>query len=395
MGHKHPGKITKKFVSVLAASAIMTTQIPANFPVNIANAESELPLTVGSLSDSNVINLTPEKNMDKNTVSSTSTTVSQTTSTTNAVTNPAKQSSTTSTFKAEEKTPKAEEAVLKTESSSTTTTTTTTTNATLSSSTTTTIPESEKIQPNPTLSMSKSVISASEAGKTVPVTIFINDDNFKNEGFYINSTVFVDFDGRLSFNGVQAGTEDGSVGMSAGYSNYNNNSYRRTYGINVYPSGSNIGKNGTYATINVTIPSDAQPGDIYYFNIFTNNNQKHYFNYSNSKVKSEYDRYACQTADTSDDKYLKDTPFGGYILIDPESQASSAVTSSRQVVMKDLVYYNVYSDHAEVAYCDYEAENVEIASEINGKKVTNIASYAFYNSNVKTVSIPDTVKSIG
>lgn len=40
MGHKHPGKITKKFVSVLAASAMLTTQIPANLSAGAANTDN-------------------------------------------------------------------------------------------------------------------------------------------------------------------------------------------------------------------------------------------------------------------------------------------------------------------------------------------------------------------
>ncbi|MCR4889437.1 MAG: leucine-rich repeat domain-containing protein, partial [Ruminococcus sp.] len=380
MGHKHNGKITKKFVSVLAASAIVTTQIPGNLLATNANIDSGVSLSVGSLFDSNAINLVSVKNQEKGadipaitTNPKASTTAASTTSVI----------STTTTSQA---------------ASNTTTAVTTTKAASVpakSASKGLTSSDSGTIQPNPTLSLSKSVISASEAGKTVPVTIFINDDNFKNEAYYGYSTVYVDFDGRLNLSGVQAGTEDGSAGMSASYSKCTSSSYRKTYGVYVYPSNGSNGKNGAFATINVTVPANAQPGDIYYFNIFKSNNLKSYFSYSNSKIKTDYNSYTFATADNSDDKYLKDTPFDGYILIDPESQASSAETSKTQLVMKDLVYYNVYEDHAEVAYCDFEAENVEIASEINGKKVTGIAEYAFAYTNVKSVIVPDTVKTIG
>ena len=65
MGHKHHGKITKKFVSVLAASAIVTTQIPGNLLATNANIDSGVSLPVGSLFDSNAINLVSVKNQEK------------------------------------------------------------------------------------------------------------------------------------------------------------------------------------------------------------------------------------------------------------------------------------------------------------------------------------------
>lgn len=372
MGHKYPVKITKKFVSMLAASAMITTQIPSNFSVSAANADNGTKTLIGSIADPNVINVTPEKIREANDVSSTSTALPATTTTT--------KSAVTSTTKAV--------------TSASSTSTTTTTREIISSATTTTTSNSNKIQPKPTLSCSKTVIPASKAGSVVPVNIFINEDNFKNESYYSYANIWLDFDGRLSINDVKSGVSDGTAGMSINYSYNTNNNYRKTYSI--YASGSsNYGKNGTYATMNIKIPADAMPGDIYYFNITGNNSQKHYFSYYNSRIANGANTTACQTANTDDDPYLKGTTFDGYILIDPESAPPSpTVTRNREVVMKDLVCYNVYKDHAEVAYCDYEAENVEIASEINGQKVTSIAAYAFANTMVKSVVIPDTVNTI-
>ena len=360
MGYKHPKKITHKFMSLLAASAMITTQIPVNLSVNAANTDNGLKTLINSIDASSNTNVTSEKVMDTNNAISTSIVPPQTTT---------KTASSTSTAQ----------------------TINTATNYTASSN----ISNTKNIQPDPTLSCSRTVIPASKAGSVVPVSIFINDSNFKNEEYYENATVIVDFDGRLNLSGVKSGTEDGSAGMTASYTSYGSNYYRKTYGIYVSKS-SNNGKNGTYATMNITIPANAKPGDIYYFNICTNNSQRHYFNYTNPQVKNNYDHYKYNTANTDDDKYLKGTPLDGYILIDPDSQpSSSTATSDHEVVMKDLVYYNVYDDHAEVAYCDYEAEKAEIASEINGQKVTSIAPYAFAYTKVRSVVIPDTVTSIG
>ena len=65
---------------------------------------------------------------------------------------------------------------------------------------------------------------------------------------------------------------------------------------------------------------------------------------------------------------------------------------SYEVILKDGLYYKVYEDHAQVAYC--ETEDPVIKSEINGKPVTSIFRYAFQNKKIKSVYIPDTVTQI-
>ena len=96
MGHKNPGKITKSFVSILAASAIVTTQIPANFSVDAANIDNKLTTNVGLLSEPDITRVTSGKNTKENVLISTSTTVPTTSSTTNSATTSTKSSATTS-----------------------------------------------------------------------------------------------------------------------------------------------------------------------------------------------------------------------------------------------------------------------------------------------------------
>lgn len=358
MGKKHPGKITKQLVSLLAASAMVTSQVPANLSVIAVNSDTEQKQELGSVTDQDELKLSVEKN---------------------------------DVLKADLTLEKDNQEL------SETPTTTTTTNAAISSTTTTTTvnaPKSGKIQPNPTLSLDKTVISADKAGTTVPVNLYINDEAFGDEAYYTDASVYVDFDKRLSLQ--SAVNNDKNSGMYASCSK--TFSHRNTYQVRVSRNynNNNYGKNGVCATLNVTIPADAKPGDIYYFNICNWKGNQNSFSYSNSKIISNYNSNTSQTADNSSDKYLKGTTYDGYILIDPESKPVAAQTESdHELVLKDSIYYNVYSDHAEVAYADYELEEAVIPSEINDQKVTSISDNAFRYTNIKSVEIPDTVTAIG
>lgn len=101
MGHKHNGKITKKFVSVLAASAIVTTQIPGNLLATNTNIDSGVSLSVGSLFDSNAINLASVKSQGKsndtpsNTINQQTTTASSAATTVSTTTSQAASNTTT------------------------------------------------------------------------------------------------------------------------------------------------------------------------------------------------------------------------------------------------------------------------------------------------------------
>ena len=251
----------------------------------------------------------------------------------------------------------------------------------------------QNIKADPCLSMEKKVVPASAAGTKVTIDVYMNDENMGDNTYYYYPYVYVDFDGRLTYNGVKSGTKDGSIGMSIKNSMAVNTVNRRT--LSIY-SNSGSGKNGTYATIEVTVPAYAQPGDIFYFNICNTNTLKTRTYASGSGNVTGALIENIKTADVSGDAYLKDTAFDGYILIDPNSAPnSSAVEKPYDRVVKDHVAYNVYKDHAEVAYCEYEAAEAAILSEIDGKKVTAIADCAFMETNATSVSIPDTVTTIG
>lgn len=54
-----------------------------------------------------------------------------------------------------------------------------------------------------------------------------------------------------------------------------------------------------------------------------------------------------------------------------------------------------YSDHAEIIQCDMSATSVEIPSSIDGVPVTKIGMYAFQNCSFTSITIPESVESIG
>jgi hypothetical protein len=57
--------------------------------------------------------------------------------------------------------------------------------------------------------------------------------------------------------------------------------------------------------------------------------------------------------------------------------------------------YRKYSDHVEITLCDKSATSVDIPESIDGVPVTVIGIYAFQISEIKSVTIPSTVKEIG
>ncbi|MBQ6034069.1 leucine-rich repeat protein [Ruminococcus sp.] len=57
--------------------------------------------------------------------------------------------------------------------------------------------------------------------------------------------------------------------------------------------------------------------------------------------------------------------------------------------------YEKYDDHVEIVGSDYKATSIEIPASISGLPVTAIGDYAFNGSSLSSVTIPDTVKTIG
>lgn len=60
-----------------------------------------------------------------------------------------------------------------------------------------------------------------------------------------------------------------------------------------------------------------------------------------------------------------------------------------------ILTYREYADYIEISGCDANAETVEIPAVINGKNVIRIYDDAFMNCTVKTVTLPDTLITIG
>ena len=253
--------------------------------------------------------------------------------------------------------------------------------------------KSEKLRAEPCLSVDKIVLPASAAGSRVKVNVYINDDNMGSSKYYQQPDVYIDIDRRLQYCGFRNGMKDGTKGIGLQGEMYINAKHKRT--LRFY-SEKGLGANGTFAVIEVEIPKDAQPGTLYYFNICdAGGNITKVSIPETDDIAGETDK-PLKTADTSDDKYLKDTPYDGYILIDPESESDNPQTEEKYVtVSEDELEYDVYEDHAEVIFCQYEADKAVIKPEINGKKVTAIADYAFAGTNITSVEIPDTVTSIG
>ncbi len=57
--------------------------------------------------------------------------------------------------------------------------------------------------------------------------------------------------------------------------------------------------------------------------------------------------------------------------------------------------YTKYSDHVSVWGCDYQATSIEVPAAIEGVPVTVIGDYAFNGSSASTITLPDTITSIG
>ncbi|MBP3250609.1 MAG: leucine-rich repeat protein [Ruminococcus sp.] len=59
------------------------------------------------------------------------------------------------------------------------------------------------------------------------------------------------------------------------------------------------------------------------------------------------------------------------------------------------LYYTKYSDHVSVWGSDYQATSIEVPAAIEGVPVTVIGDYAFNGSSASTITLPDTITSIG
>lgn len=342
-------KIANKFISLLAASAILTTQISASIP-----AQAIINATASKVSETKAIDISSENKYEAHDATSTSVAISSTT------------------------------------------TSTTVNNIQITDSLNS---NSTKLKANPYLSMDKKVVPASAAGTSVILKIYLNDD-FMGDNFYFRDMyINIDMDKRLIRKSIDAGDFDTAEKLYVKSSGtLVNSTYRNSFEIwcGADTVKGNYGKNGVFATIEVMIPTYAKPGDIYYVNIFETKNCKSRINTIDTNWCIGESGKSVVTVDTSDDKYLKDTQYDGYILIDPDSKANATITSSPyDIIINDSVTYAIYEDHAEVAYCDFEAEKAVIQSEIKGKPVTLISDYAFAKTNIKSVVIPNTITSIG
>ena len=102
-----------------------------------------------------------------------------------------------------------------------------------------------------------------KAGDTVTVSVELNSNSA--EAFFASTGMHFNFDSRLKL----VPNEDaevatlGSATSKLGYALVENGS-----GFVITTAGDrNKGKNGTFLTFDVTVPADAQPGDVYYLDV--------------------------------------------------------------------------------------------------------------------------------
>lgn len=79
------------------------------------------------------------------------------------------------------------------------------------------------------------------------------------------------------------------------------------------------------------------------------------------------------------------------------SEILTASAADSEEVVKDMLTYCIYSDHAEVTKCNYKADGeIVILSEINDVPVTRICESAFLNcTGITKVTIPESITLIG
>lgn len=75
--------------------------------------------------------------------------------------------------------------------------------------------------------------------------------------------------------------------------------------------------------------------------------------------------------------------------------AAEAAESAYTEGTYGILTYREYADYIEISGCDANAETAEIPAVINGKNVVRIHDDAFMNCTVKTVTLPDTLITIG
>lgn len=79
------------------------------------------------------------------------------------------------------------------------------------------------------------------------------------------------------------------------------------------------------------------------------------------------------------------------LTVSAAEEAESAYTEG----IYGILTYREYADYIEISGCDANAETAEIPAVINGKNVIRIDDDAFMNCTVKTVTLPDTLITIG
>ena len=79
------------------------------------------------------------------------------------------------------------------------------------------------------------------------------------------------------------------------------------------------------------------------------------------------------------------------LTVSAAEEAESAYTEG----IYGILTYREYADYIEISGCDANAETVEIPAVINGKNVIRIYDNAFMQCSVSTVTLPDTLVTIG
>ncbi|MBQ6944291.1 MAG: hypothetical protein IJN43_08170 [Ruminococcus sp.] len=116
----------------------------------------------------------------------------------------------------------------------------------------------------PTITLTKKVISIDEAGETQQIDVMVSGADLK----YCSTGIYIEYDPRIQINLTRAGNVDAICQREllgqADLSDLNNKKSIRL----ITAARGNYGYDGVLWSFNITLPSDAQMGDTYLFDIF-------------------------------------------------------------------------------------------------------------------------------
>ncbi len=122
----------------------------------------------------------------------------------------------------------------------------------------------------PTITLTKKVISLDEAGETQQIDVIVSGADLK----YCATEISIEYDPRILINITRAGNVDATHQQEllgqADLSELNNKKSIRL----ITAARGNYGYDGVLWTFNITLPSDAQMGDAYLFDIYYNSSPK-------------------------------------------------------------------------------------------------------------------------